>query len=78
MTDTIEGHINGNKARNCIVSALHFDFAFALKQCNISNPFPEFKEEITNFQVIINVLKNFKEIMQIASQPGTSVNENHI
>jgi hypothetical protein len=27
---------------------------------------------------MINVLKNFKEIMQIASQPGASVTENHI
>ena len=62
----------GSLARNCIISALHFDFHFAMTQSNFIDAHQKYKEEATNIQVLNNILKNLKEIKSLGSQVGGS------
>ena len=60
--DSQESHIPGSLARNCIISALHFDFQFAIAHSTFSLAHQKYREEALNIQVLSNILKNLVEM----------------
>jgi hypothetical protein len=60
--EMLENHVPGKNSRNCIMSAMHFDFQNAMTQSNFSDSLLKNREEAANMQIVNNILRNLKDI----------------